>query len=319
MKQIKWLGVFLPLVIFCILASYKDDGTCFFCYDIDMKETRSRKETAAPLIKWAGGKRQLLDEIIKRMPEEFNDYYEPFIGGGAVFFSICDDITKPRRIYINDSNEELINLYRQARDNSKGLMDFLDVLQAVYNNADDKREAYYRTREEFNRCKGDSSQGLVRAGLLVFLNKSGFNGLYRVNRSGRYNVPWGQKNAIKLYDSENVNKVAEALKRSTVTCGDFADACRTAKAGDFVFFDSPYYDTFDTYQAGGFNEEAHRRLAELYTILSRRGVFCMMTNSATSFIRELYDGYKIEEVEVRRMINRNADGRTGREFIITNY
>lgn len=296
-----------------------DDGTAFFCYDRDMKEIRKRKDAAAPLIKWAGGKRQLLDEIIKRMPEKFNDYYEPFIGGGALFFSICDEIEEPHVAHINDSNSELINLYKQARDNGKGLAEFLDVLQAVYNNAEDKKTAYYEARENFNRCIGDDSQGLVRAGLLVFLNRSGYNGLYRVNRAGRYNVPWGQRKKLNLYDADNVSKVAEALKRSVLTCGDFEDACRTARAGDFVFFDSPYYDTFDTYQAGGFNEDDHRRLAELYTILSRRGVFCMMTNSATPFIRELYDGYKIEEVKVRRMINRDANGRTGVEVIVTNY
>ena len=146
-----------------------------------------------------------------------------------------------------------------------------------------------------------------------------YNGLFRVNSKGLFNVPSSRKKNCILYDEKNIYDVSKALSKATILSGDFEKACCRARRGDFVFFDSPYFDTFDCYQKDGFSIEEHKRLANLFKKLSERGVYCMLTNSDTDFIRQLYSEYTINSVDVKRMINCDGKNRTGKELIITNY
>lgn len=271
----------------------------------------------SPVIKWAGGKRQLLPIIVPMMPENYGTYYEPFFGGGALYCEI-----KPKKAIINDFNKQLIIMYKQIKRNPDAVCEELQKLQDEYNSRDemkDKDELYYKYREEFNKNIVSKSNTPECAALLIFLNKAGFNGLFRVNASGLYNVPPAHRKIINAYDADNIKTMSKILKKTSINCGDFEKACKNAVNGDFVFFDSPYYDTFDTYQAGGFSEDDHVRLFKLYKKLSDEGVYCMLTNNDCDFIKELYKDYRILEVDVKRMINCDGNKRTGKEVIITNY
>lgn len=264
-----------------------------------------------PIVKWAGGKTQLLDYLLPLIPQNINTYYEPFFGGGALYFAI-----RPERAIINDYNAQLMNLYDQVKNNLTNLKRQLTRLE---NQHIDTNEYYSRIRDRYNNCLKNNELSLRSASLMLYLNKSGFNGLYRLNIDGLYNVPSGHRNEIKLYDRKNINDVSALLQNAILRCDDFEEACRDAQEGDFVFFDSPYYNTFDTYQAGGFSEEDHIRLKALFDRLTDRGVFCLLTNSNEDFIKDLYEDYNITIVNVKRMINCDGKKRTGEEVIITNY
>lgn len=278
--------------------------------------TVTPRGAARPVVKWAGGKRQLLSRIRDRMPGDVGTYHEPFLGGGALFLDLA-----PGRAVINDANPQLVNLYRRVRDDPEGLMAEVDDVQGGYNRLGSmgaKDAEYLALRDEFNVCLERGTEDTRAAALMLFLNKAGFNGLFRVNGRGMFNVPPAHRAEVHAYDRDNIMAVSEALGRATILCGDFGDACRGASEGDFVFLDSPYHSTFDTYRAGGFSEDDHRRLARLFGELSDRGVACMLTNSDTPLIRELYGDFHVEEVDVRRAINRDGSGRRGRELIVTN-
>lgn len=275
------------------------------------------KTNIEPVVKWAGGKRQLLDELTNRMPEKYGTYYEPFFGGGALFFAV-----QPKKAVINDFNSQLVNVYTQLQNNPNGVLKKLTKLQEKYNSftSDEGREKlYYDSRDRFNELISKSILNEESAALVIFLNKAGYNGLYRVNAKGGYNVPWSKRKTLSAFNKDNILGVSAQLQKAKILSGDFEDACKNARKGSFVFFDSPYYDTFDTYQAGGFDEESHRRLATLYKKLTNKGVYCMLTNSNTDFIKDLYKDYNIDIVDVKRMINCNGKKRTGQEVIITNY
>ena len=273
---------------------------------------------ATPIIKWAGGKRQLLPEIKKRMPKEYNRYYEPFFGGGALFFDV-----EPHTAVINDANIQLINVYRQIRRDYVHVCLHLLSFEHKYNgipSEEDKVKYYNELRSDFNNyCIKESELSPMSAALFIFLNKSGYNGLYRVNRKGEFNVPSAKRKTIISYDLKNMKAVSSQLQHTHILSGDFERACERATKGDFVFFDSPYYDTFDNYQANGFSEDDHLRLANLFNTLTEKGVKCMLTNNDCDFIKDLYKGYYIDEVDVRRNINSDASKRTGKEVIIRNY
>lgn len=243
------------------------------------------------------------------MPSEINTYYEPFFGGGAVFFAY-----KPKKAVINDFNPQLMNLYIQARDNLAELKNEMIELQS--NHSEDN---YYLVRNQYNECLMRKELSVKSAAKLVYLNKTGFNGLYRLNSKGLYNVPSAKKKKANLFDEENIKEVSNLLKSVSILSGDFEEACKKAREGDFVFFDSPYYNTFDTYQAGGFSEDDHKRLATLFKNLTEKGVKCMLTNSNEDFIKGLYKNYNIEVVNVKRLINSDATKRNGQEIIVTNY
>ena len=274
-----------------------------------------------PFVKWAGGKRQLLSEIKKRLPADFNIYYEPFIGGGALLLELGHTPS-----IISDNNHVLIDAYKTIRDFPNELKKQLNDIQEEHNSIDDKdrnKEFYYSKRKEFNDIIYSNEDLIRKTTLFIYLNKACFNGLYRVNQKGFFNVPSNQKTRINLYDDNNINEISSFLKHVKIYNQDFEKTVETAQKGDLIFFDSPYAplnpQSFDSYTKEGFSVEEHIRLAELYKSLSKKGVFCILTNHNTEFIRELYQDFTIEEVDVKRMINSDSKNRVGKEVIITNY
>lgn len=272
---------------------------------------------ATPFIKWVGGKTKLLPELTKRLPEQIGTYVEPFVGGGALFFDM-----QPADAILNDVNPRLINLYVSVRSHKEELVYRLSEYEREYNtltSLDAKQDFYYQTRTDFNTRFFETDLTVDDAAQFIFLNKTNFNGLYRVNAAGEFNAAFGKRMTVKLFDEVNLANCSAALKNVDIMNGDFEDACDGLTAGDFVYFDPPYYSTFDGYQAGGFSEEDQLRLHNLFQRLTASGVYCLMSNSNTDYIKDLYAGYYIEVVPVKRNINRNGNGRQGEEVIITNY
>ena len=276
-----------------------------------------RKTEIVPFVKWAGGKRQLLSKIQERIPENYNHYFEPFVGGGAVFFG-----TQPSKALINDINKALINTYQRICDSPK---EFLSEVNKIDSEMwEDGKQYYYTIREHYNDKLMKSEYDVELAALFVFLNKHCFNGLYRVNGKGLFNVPYNNSRRVSV-NGDSIIEISKYLQGITIIDGDFEDACRDARKGDVVFLDRPYAPlnptSFESYTKEGFDIESHKRLAKLYDELTMRGCYCMLTNHNTDLINELYGnkGYKIDVVSVRRMINSDASNRVGEEVIICNY
>ena len=269
-----------------------------------------------PIIKWCGGKTQCLEYIRERLPENFNTYFEPFLGGAAVLLDL-----NPATAVVSDINPELINMYQQVRDNVDSVLLELTVIDRAHETTDDPKAYYYLVREKYNKHLCDNNA--VQAARFIYLNKHCFNGLYRVNSKGEFNVPFNGKLSGRSFDADHLRELSSRLQSVHILCDDYVDTVKDALAGDFIFFDSPYAPltptSFTDYTKEGFDYEDHVNLAALFKILSNRGCYCMLTNHDTPLIRELYKDYKIETVDVRRSINRNGSGRTGTEVIITNY
>lgn len=270
-----------------------------------------------PFVKWAGGKRQLLSQIKERMPQNYNDYYEPFVGGGAVTFELL-----PANALINDINKALINAYKQICNAPEAFLKAVNKFDEEM--WEDGKEYYYSLREHYNDKLMKAEYDVELAALFVFINKHCFNGLYRVNGKGLFNVPFNNSRRTSV-DEGSIMEISKYLQGITITDGDFEEACKGAKKGDFVFIDSPYAPlnptSFEAYTKEGFDIESHKRLARLYDELTARGCFCMLTNHNTRLINELYGGkgYTIDVVSVKRMINSDASNRVGEEVIIYNY
>lgn len=262
-----------------------------------------------PPVKWAGGKRQLLAQLEPLFPQHFNVYHEPFVGGGAVFFHLL-----PPKAVLIDSNPELINFYLVVRDR---LDEFLNDVRKHRNEAG----YYYRLRD----VDPETLSPVERASRFLYLNRTGYNGLWRVNRQGRYNVPFGRYRNPRIADEENLRLVSAALKRAEVILGDFSLVLEHARAGDFVYLDPPYDPvsktaSFTAYTAGAFGPEEQKRLAEVFRALDRLGCFVMLSNSGTEFVRRLYEGYDIRAVRAKRAISCKSDGRGSvGELVIRSY
>lgn len=271
----------------------------------------------APFVKWAGGKRQLLSQIKERMPEKYNNYFEPFVGGGAVAFELL-----PEKALINDINKALINAYKQICDAPDAFLKTVNNLDAEM--WEDGKKYYYSLREHYNDKLMKAEYDVELAALFVFINKHCFNGLYRVNGKGLFNVPYNNSRRVSV-DEGAIRDISKYLQGISIIDGDFEEACKGAKKGDFIFIDSPYAPlnptSFESYTKEGFDIESHRRLARLYDELTERGCYCMLTNHNTELINELYGNkdYKIDVVSVKRMINSDASNRVGEEVIICNY
>lgn len=271
----------------------------------------------SPVLKWAGGKTQLLNPITAKMPKAYNRYYEPFIGGGAVWLAIM-----PKQASINDTNEQLINLYLQMKENSQTVISFVNELDSVPCNKD----FYYSIRERYNRKITSYVLDAECAALMIWINKHCFNGLYRVNKKGLFNVPYNNRVNGKSIDENNLEAIADYLKSANVsiTCRDFEEVCEEVRAGDFVYFDSPYIPVSDTadftnYTKSGFSFEDHQRLAALFRHLDNIGALIMLSNNDVLLVHELYSDFRIQSLDVKRMINRNASKRTSKEVLVTNY
>ena len=271
----------------------------------------------SPVLKWAGGKTQLLEHIARKMPSEYNRYYEPFIGGGAVLLGLS-----PKQAFINDINEQLINLYIQLKFAADGVIARVNEMDT----APCSKELYYTAREQYNMKIANRDFDVECAALMIWINKHCFNGLYRVNSKGLFNVPYNNKVGGNSIDEMNIRAISEYLQTAdiTITCLDFEMACQGVMAGDFVYFDSPYVPerataSFTDYTMGGFSLADHKRLAVLFRRLDETGAKVMLSNNDVPLVHALYEGYNIQSLDVKRMINRNADKRTGKEVLITNY
>lgn len=271
-----------------------------------------------PFIKWAGGKRALLPELLRLMPKSFNDYFEPFVGGGALFFELTRlGMLNGKKAYLFDANDELINTYQTVKKHPKKLLKQLKEFQVKHS-----EEFYYATRSMDREPNFKRLPAEVRAARFIYLNKTCFNGLWRVNSKGYHNVPIGRyKNPI-IYDEDTIMAASAALQNAEIQNADFAKALDFANKGDFVYFDPPYYpltptSSFTAYHENVFLDEEQKRLHGVFKKLVDRGVSVMHSNSDTEFIKELYSGYYIEFVEVNRFINSKSSGRRKiREIII---
>lgn len=270
-----------------------------------------------PFVKWAGGKGQLFDRIRIRIPKTYKTYYEPFVGGGAVVLGI-----KPQKAVINDTNEQLINVYRQLKEDPRQIIRAIDSLDRVTCD----KEFYLSIREKYNQKIQKGELDAECAALMIWINKHCFNGLYRVNNKGLFNVPFNNKKTGKSIDEVNLMNIGWYLSEYDVqiTCNDFEEACANVQAGDFVYFDSPYVPVSETasftdYTKDGFTYDDHVRLAELFKRLDGIGAKVMLSNHDVELVHQLYDGYSIVSVDVKRNINSDASKRTGKEVIITNY
>lgn len=272
---------------------------------------------AKPFLKWAGGKTALLPELLKAAPKQIETYYEPFLGGGALFFALQAE-GRFKNAVLSDSNRELINAYVQVRDNVEGLIRALGVHQRKYRAAEDRAEYYYTIRGKRLTCS------LGGAANLIFLNKTCYNGLYRVNSKGGFNVPHGRYTNPTICDEGNLRAVSEALQGVELAVADFAEAPLTAGAGDFVYFDPPYVPLSETayftaYTAKEFGPTEQARLAKAAVTLANRGSHVALSNSGHPDVASLYssDQFELTEVEARRAINSVAKGRGPvREYLI---
>lgn len=281
----------------------------------------NRKEGAVkiimkPVLKWVGGKSQLLREIRKRIPDEIETYYEPFIGGGAVFFNIA-----PNKAVISDMNSELINLYQVIKNSPEELIKSLKKHENT-------PEYFYKIRAKDRDHKNYKRLSpITKASRLVYLNRTCFNGLFRVNSRGELNAPFGRYRNPQICNEPNIREIADFLKSHEIEIieADFETALSTAKAGDFVYLDPPYDPVTDTasftgYVAGGFDREQQRRLKACCDELHAKGVKFMLSNSSTEFILELYKDYNVEFVDAKRNINCKGNSRGAvQEVLVRNY
>lgn len=269
----------------------------------------NRHIRSRPFLKWAGGKSQLLPELLPRVPAQVGTYYEPFLGGGALFFALGHGSS-----VLSDSNEELINCYTIVRD---CIDELIGLLSAHLNDAD----YYYEMRS----TQPSDLTPIERASRFIFLNRTCFNGLYRVNARGEFNTPFGRYKNPKICDEVMLRSASEALGSVALVPGGYTEALSLAEAGDFVYLDPPYVPVsknadFKRYTKEQFREDDQRRLAEEFRRLSRLGCNVMLSNSWHPLVEELYAGYKIEVVEARRLVNCDASKRGPvKEAIVRNY
>ncbi len=266
-----------------------------------------------PFVKWAGGKSQLLPELIRRIPADFSRYFEPFLGGGALFFSL-----QPKKAVLVDINDALINCYQVIQDNVESLIE--DLKKHRY-----QEEYYYQTRN-VDRLPEYSSWGSIeRASRFIFLNKTCYNGLYRVNSKGQYNVPFGRYTNPKIVNPENLSACSQVLQNAVVISDSFLSIENQVSPDDFVYFDPPYIplnttSNFTSYSKEGFDMSMQVALRDLCTRLDKRGIRFMLSNSSAPAVGDLYKGFTIEFVHASRAINSSASKRGKiKEVIIRNY
>ena len=271
------------------------------------------KEQTYPIVKWVGGKRQLMFELLKNMPETYNRYFEPFIGGGALFFEL-----QPQNGYISDMNEELINLYSVVRDDVYELIDDLNKHKV-------SKEYFLKIRNLDRTEKYNKLSDIQKASRFIYLNRTCFNGMYRVNSQGQFNVPFGNYKNPRIVDAENLINCSKLLKNTEICCADFSEILNKVQKGDFVYFDPPYVplnetSSFTSYTKDGFDLDMQFKLRDVCDELDSKGIMFMLSNSDTKLVNELYSNYEIKKVFASRAINANGNGR-GKitEVLVRNY
>ncbi len=271
------------------------------------------REETYPIVKWVGGKRQLMFELLKNMPEYYNRYFEPFIGGGALFFEL-----KPDNAYISDMNAELINLYQVVRNN-------VDELIVDLQKHDISKDYFMEIRNIDRTEEYKNWSNIQKASRFIYLNRTCFNGMYRVNSKGEFNVPFGYYKNPRILDENNLINCSNLLQRTEIKHADFSEILKKVKKGDFVYFDPPYVplsetSSFTSYTKDGFDIDMQFKLRDVCDELDSIGVKFLLSNSDTKLVNELYENYNIKKVFASRQINANADGR-GKitEVLVRNY
>jgi DNA adenine methylase len=260
-------------------------------------------ETAVSTLKWVGGKRRISQQIITFFPPKFGKYYEPFFGGGSVFFK-----AQPKKSHLTDLNASLINYYIQLRDNTQGLMRQALALQKTFTSMstqDERKSFYYEVREKFNRDSDKSS--LKNAVQFLFLNKTSFNGIYRENSKGEFNVPFNNTKKLNLFQPEQLEASSRALQGATMEIADFREAVSKAKTGDLVYFDPPYVPlsstaSFTDYTKSDFGPESQEALRDLALKLRAKGVFVVLSNSFSPVVKELYGDFQLHQLQINRLV-----------------
>ena len=270
-----------------------------------------------PFTKWTGGKRQLLGELRSYMPETYGRYFEPFVGGGALFFDLA-----PEQAVINDFNEELINAYRQIKNNPAELINLL-----IKHKENNSKDYYLELRSADRDGRISRMTGVERAARILYMLRVDFNGLYRINSKNQFNVPYGRYKNPKIVDVDLLYQISEYLNENDVEIlqTDFAEAVKDAQTGDFVYFDPPYIplnetSSFTSYTHEGFSYEEQVRLRNTFKELTERGVYAMLSNSSSPLVEELYKDFNIYFVEAQRTNGAKSSSR-GKisEIIVTNY
>lgn len=278
-----------------------------------------KKQALSPLLKWAGGKRQLLKEINNRLPDNITTYVEPFLGGGALLFEL-----QPSKAIINDYNFELINVYETIKENPYQLIEYLN--EHSINNS---RDYFYRIRNLDREPEYMNLTPIERAARIIYLNKTCYNGLFRVNRSGQFNTPYGKYKKPNIMDTDKILSISNYLKNNDIRIysGDYKQALKGLRKGSFVYFDPPYMplniSSFTGYTEFGFSLQQHIELRDVCLKLHKRGIKMMISNSDTPEIRELYSDesiFNIRTISATRKINSQVEKRGDvLEVLITNY
>ncbi len=274
---------------------------------------------SAPFLKWAGGKTRLLPQFEQFFPLHFHRYFEPFVGSGAVFFHV-----QPGDAVLSDANPNLIAAYQHLRWHVEDVIARLGGIRTRYHamTPEQQQQEYYRVRTAYNRLPVGE---IEKSALLIFLNKTGYNGLYRENSRGEFNVPFGRYDNPPLFDAANLRAVSHALKGAELVSEHYSRVVQTARQGDFIYFDPPYMplsktSSFTSYTKDAFSLEQQEALASVARQLAGRGVLVMLSNSNSPLMRELYSDFFLHEVWASRAVNSKADSR-GKitELLITNY
>ncbi len=292
------------------------------------------QSTAHPFVKWAGGKTQLLPEIRKHYPHRIKKYCEPFVGGGAVLFDVLQKC-HPEEVLINDVNAELINTYSQIKNNCDNLVKLLSEIQNKYKSQtlEENKILFYENRIRYNELKinRDDAENLEKAALFIFLNKTCFNGLYRVNKRGEFNVPFNNAKNPQICDEENIKACSELLQNVQMKTGDYSDCKNFIDSETFVYLDPPYRPltqtaAFTSYSENQFSEKDQIELGNFITEISGKGAKVLASNSDPkntnendNFFDDLYSNFAIERISASRMINSNAKKRGAiSELLISN-
>lgn len=271
---------------------------------IATEQMPTKSFSARPFLKWVGGKRSILPQLLERMPKEYASYNEPFLGGGALFFAV-----QPEKALLSDINFHLIITYRGVRDDVEKVISLLKIHKRNHNLA-----YYQKARERL----GKEQNPVTVAALFIYLNKTCYNGLYRVNKSGFFNVPMGKYDDPAIVDEDNLRACSAFLQRTDIFQGSFTQREPTQR--QFYYLDPPYHQTYSGYDGLGFGDTEHKQLAEFCHIIKKQGGMFMLSNSDTPFVRKLYKGYSIETVSASRFISCKANERNKEnELIIRNY
>jgi DNA adenine methylase len=272
-----------------------------------------------PFIKYCGGKTKLFPYIIENLPtKEFNNYFEPFVGGGSVFFGLKNKDTQyncNRNYTISDINDNLINCYEVIKNNIDDLI--TELSKDIYKNEYDK---YYERRNRYNEIKFEETNLVEKAALFIYLNKCGYNGMYRENSQGKFNIPFGKMNNPKICDTSIIRNVHTNLQNVHIACCEYNSILDLVEKDDFVYLDPPYHETFTDYTNNKFGENEQKNLKRFVDILTEKGVYVMLSNSATNFIKELYKDYKQINLTTKYSLGgKGADRGDKQELLVVNY